>query len=68
MKFWHAEYDYHGGYGAFDEKQYAVVAETKEVALGLVLMVEPTTKASEWEITEIDSTKACAHFISSRCS
>ena len=68
MRFWLANYDWSGGYGAYEEKRYVVVAETKEVALGLVLEAEPETTAPLWDITEISNEKAEAHYVSSRCS
>lgn len=37
MKTFLAHYYWTGGWGAFNEKYYIVIAETKEVALGLVL-------------------------------
>jgi hypothetical protein len=43
-----------------------VVAETKEVALGLVLTDEPNTDANQWMIEEIPSDVAGSHYICSR--
>lgn len=67
MRFWLADYDWRGSYGAYEEKRYAVVAETKEVALSLVMEAEPKTTATLWSITEIITEKAKAYYISSFC-
>ena len=67
MKLWKADYEWFGDYGAYVERRYIIIAETREVALGLALEAEPHTGAGDWTLTELDSTNAKAHFISSRC-
>lgn len=67
-KVWHAEYDWRGGWGAYEEKQCVVVAETKSAALGWVLMEHKDTDGADWTITEIKTSEAGVTYISSRSS
>jgi len=68
MKTWKAIYDWSGSWGAFEEKYYIIIAETKEVALGLALEAEPETAACNWTIELINNERAEAHYMTGRCS
>ena len=46
-------YEVSGSYGYYDNRYCVVIAETKEVALGLVLEEYPDTMARDWEILEV---------------
>lgn len=66
MKVWRAEYYWGGGYGAYQSYYAVVVAETKSVALGLVLEEYADTDAEGWELSEIDTTAAEVHYITEK--
>ncbi len=68
MKVFKCSYDWHGGWGAYQEYEYIVVTSCASAALGLCLESEPETVASLWEIKEVDTSKEKAHYISSRSS
>lgn len=66
MNIYHASYYMSYGYGAFDEYECLIVANTEAEALGFALEAEPNTKAAGWSITEIDISVAGSHYLSSR--
>ena len=68
MKVFKADYDWRGGHGAFETKQYVIIAETKATALGLILEEEDTTYSDQWTIEEINTSYAGTHYVSSRCN
>jgi hypothetical protein len=68
LAIFHASYYWSGGYGAYDEANYVIVANSINEALGFALEAEPDTKANDWAIIEIDATKAGATHISERSS
>jgi hypothetical protein len=63
MRGYHAHWEWHGHYGAYEAKHYVVVAETFADALNLVLQALPGTIAAQWEITEI-SHETGVHYVS----
>lgn len=63
-----ASYAYHAGYGAYDEKEYVVVATTEAEALGFALESSPDTKAEHWTIERINTNTPGATYITGRCS
>ena len=68
MKIWKAFYHWSGGYGAYQCYYAVVVAETEQVALGLVLEEYSDTPAKGWSLSEIDSSIAAVHYITDKCN
>jgi len=68
LRVFRASYYWHGSYGAYEEKEYIVIANTKEEALGIVLEAEAKTNAKNWEVTEIDIDEAGTIHINERGS
>lgn len=66
MKVFRASYSWSGRYGAFEDSEYIVVANTENEALGMALEVKPCSGGQNWDIIEIDTTKECIHFITER--
>lgn len=60
MKLFLAVFEWYGNYGAYTKRSYIIVAETKQVALGLALENNLDTGAKDWEIEEIDMSKQSA--------
>ncbi len=67
MKVFIAKYSWYGKYGAFQDYNYVIVAETKNVALGLALETHKETDAQYWEFEEIDPNKQSINWVSERC-
>jgi len=66
MNLYHAEYYKSYGYGAFEEYNYIIVANTEGEALGLALQEQDNTTVESWCITEIDSHNVNATLIHER--
>ena len=66
LKVFDARYYRRWGMGTYDEIMLVVVAENKDVALGLALESHVETDAKFWDINEIDITHTGTHFIDSR--
>ncbi len=65
---WHASYSWHGSWGAFQDYEAVVIAETQSAALGWVLMEYPDTRGEDWTFTPIALDSAGVTQISSRSS
>ena len=63
MKFFSAHYHQSFGWGAYTTHEYAVVANTRDEALGLVLTAEPDSQAAGWTICELDGETPAAHHL-----
>lgn len=68
MKVFDATYAWQGGWGAYEYRDYVIIANTKEEALGLALEAELNTKAENWLINEINTSLPKAHYISGSSS
>ena len=66
-KVWHCTHDWRGGWGAYEENECVVIAETKSKAIGMALMAYPETNPQDWSATEIPLEEG-VHHISSRSS
>ena len=66
MKVYKASYYQSFNYGAYQEHERIVVANSENEALGLVLEDEQNTLAKHWDIEEIDITQAGVTYISDR--
>ena len=55
LKTFIASYYWSGRCQAFESIESVIVAETKQVALGLALENNPDTKAKHWTIEELDT-------------
>ena len=60
MNTYQASYRETWNYGGFQDNEYIVIANTEAEALGLALESESGSKKENWEITEIDTTRAHA--------
>ena len=65
MKVYIASYYWSGRYGAYQEYNYVIIAETKEVALGLALESNKESQWENWVIEEIDTENAGVHYVTS---
>ena len=63
MKVFIANYYWHGRYGAFHSIDTVVVAETKDVALGLLLESYNFSTKEDWTIYEINLNEASVYHI-----
>jgi len=63
-----ASYYWSGNYGAYEELEYVVIANSVSEALGFVLEAEPNTDAGNWSIDPIDTSLPHAVWISNRSS
>ena len=68
FKVWHASYSWHGGWGAYQEYEVIVVAESASRAHTWVVMEYKDTAPECWTINEIPTDKDGTHHISERCS
>lgn len=57
MNTYRASYRETWAYGGYEDKEYIVIANTEQEALGLVLEEEPKSNTKDWEIILIDNTK-----------
>ncbi len=68
LKAWHASYSWRGGWGAFQEYEAVVIAETQSAALGWVLMTYPDTRGENWTFAPIGLDEAGVTMISQASS
>ena len=63
-----ASYEWRGGFGGYDERDYVVVANTESEALGFVLEAAPDTTAKHWRISRLDTKEPGATYLNGRSS
>ena len=70
MKVFHVSYHWSGGWGAYQEYEFIVVAETADKAIGMVVQSNPNTVASKdcWYATEIPTNAELVYGVSSASS
>lgn len=68
MNTYHCSYSWTGGWGAFQEYDAIVIAETESVALGLLLEAYSDTSACDWSIEKVDTNHNTVVHVNSRCS
>lgn len=64
MKVYQASYYKNFNYGAYDEYEYIICANSENEALGYALQSQGNTIATNWEFEEIDIKCAEAYYIS----
>lgn len=65
MKVFTAIYRWTGSYGAYDDRDYIVVANTANEALDFILAQADDTVAEYWTIEEVPTTEPITLYISS---
>lgn len=70
MKIWHCSYYWSGGYGAYQQYEYIVIADTNEEASQMVMKAceeenDYKTQRKDWIVTEIPMEKG-THYISEK--
>lgn len=68
LKVYTASYSATYGYGAFDDYEYVIVANTESEALGFALEAEPSSVAKYWNIAELNTSEPGATWIYERSS
>ena len=70
MNIFHVSYRWSGGWGAYQEYEFIVVAETADKAIGMALQNNPRTEASKdcWSATEIPTNTELVYQVSSASS
>ena len=66
MRLFHGNFSKSYGWGAFDEHDCIIIANTEEEALGLALTHYPETVADGWSFEEISTDKLLCYPVSSR--
>jgi hypothetical protein len=70
MKIFHVSYQWCGGWGAYQEYEFIVVAETADKAIGMAVQFNPNTETSKewWSATEIPTNTELVYRVSSASS
>lgn len=64
MKLYNASMNKSFGYGAFENLELVVIANFESEALGLALDHHKQSKAEDWTLIEIDTSRIGTHYIS----